>query len=111
MDAQTMVVTTDKVNLRAAPDKDSQRIEWLNKGDVVTVRMAYDNGWDFVAHGTKQGYVMARFLEATEDIPVEPSEPAPSPDSAEWLQKALEANEQERQALTMLQQLLTGAVG
>lgn len=111
MEAQTMIVTTDKVNLRAAPDKDSQRIEWLNKGDVVTVKLAYDNGWDFVAHGTKQGYVMARFLEASEDIPVEPIEPAPSPDAAEWLQKALEANEQERQALTMLQQLLTGAVG
>ena len=111
MDAQTMVVTTDKVNLRAAPDKDSQRIEWLNKGDVVTVKLAYDNGWDFVAHGTKQGYVMARFLEASEDIPVVPSEPAPSPDAAEWLQKALEANEQERKALTMLQQILTGSVG
>lgn len=106
MDAQTMVVTTDKVNLRAAPDKDSQRIEWLNKGDVVTVKLAYDNGWDFVAHETKQGYVMARFLETSEDMPiVPPSAPSDATDIVDketigdFVLKALTANAEERAAL------------
>lgn len=106
MDAQTMIVTTDKVNLRAAPDKDSQRIEWLNKGDVVTVKLAYDNGWDFVAHGTKQGYVMARFLETSEDMPiVPPNAPSDAPGIVDketigdFVLKALTANAEERAAL------------
>lgn len=106
MDAQTMIVTTDKVNLRAAPDKDSQRIEWLNKGDVVTVKLAYDNGWDFVAHETKQGYVMARFLETSEDMPiVPPNAPSDATDIVDketigdFVLKALTANAEERAAL------------
>jgi hypothetical protein len=118
MDAQTMVVTTDKVNLRAAPDKDSQRIEWLNKGDVVTVRMAYDNGWDFVAHGTKQGYVMARFLEASEDIPVvPPNAPSEATDIedkealGQWVLKALTANAEEREALIEIANRIGVAAG
>lgn len=118
MDAQTMVVTTDKVNLRAAPDKDSQRIEWLNKGDVVTVKLAYDNGWDFVAHGTRQGYVMARFLEASEDIPVTPpSAPSDAPDIVDketigdWVLKALTANSEERAALIEIANRIGVAAG
>lgn len=118
MDAQTMIVTTDKVNLRAAPDKDSARVEWLNKGDVVTVRIAYDNGWDFVAHGTKQGYVMARFLEATEDIPVTPpNAPSEAPDIedkealGQWVLKALTANAEEREALIEIANRIGVAAG
>ena len=118
MDAQTMVVTTDKVNLRAAPDKDSARVEWLNKGDVVTVKLAYDNGWDFVAHGNKQGYVMARFLEASEDIPVAPpSTPSDATDIVDketigdWVLKALTANAEEREALIEIANRIGVAAG
>ena len=118
MDAQTMIVTTDKVNLRAAPDKDSARVEWLDKGDVVTVRMAYDNGWDFVAHGTKQGYVMSRFLEASEDMPiVPPSTPSEALDIVdketlgEWVLKALTANSEEKAALIEIANRIGVAAG
>ena len=118
MDAQTMIVTTDKVNLRAAPDKDSARVEWLNKGDVVTVRLAYDNGWDFVAHGTKQGYVMARYLEDADDIPVVPSStPSDATDIVdkdtlgEWVLKALTANSDERTALIEIANRIGVAAG
>ena len=118
MDAQTMIVTTDKVNLRAAPDKDSARVEGLNKGDVVTVKLAYDNGWDFVAHGTKQGYVMARFLEASEDMPiVPPNASSDAPDIVdketigEWVLKALTANSEERAALIEIANRIGVAAG
>jgi len=111
------VVKTDKVNLRAAPDKESARVDWLNKGDVVSIAFDYHNGWVFVVHGSKSGYVMDKFLDPAEaEIkPVEPSENQSivqdEDEATAWLYKALKANEEEREALTMLQQLLTGAVG
>ena len=118
--ADKMVVNTDKVNLRAAPDKDAARVEWLNKGDIVTLGIAYPDGWDYVTHERKSGYVVDKFLDPAEaEIkPVEPSDnqydESTSPDEnavTEWLYKALKANAEEREALTMLQQFLTGAVG
>ena len=118
--ADKMVVNTDKVNLRAAPDKDAARVEWLNKGDIVTLGIAYPDGWDYVTHGRKSGYVMAKFLDPV-DADIKPAEPSVNQDdesiapdenaATDWLYRALKANEEEREALTMLQQLLTGAVG
>lgn len=100
------------VNLRAAPDTNAARVEKLYPGDAVTVKMTYDNGWSLVRHGGRQGYVMSKYLV---EEPAAPGSSLEIPDGlgelAAWLQKALEANEQERQALTMMQQQLTGAVG
>lgn len=115
-----MVVNADKVNMRAAPDVNSARIEYLNKGDTVHVSFNYHNGWLYVVHGSKSGYVMEKYLDPVEaEIkPVEPSDNqddesiAQNDDEATaWLYKALQANEEEHDALIMLQQILTGAVG
>jgi hypothetical protein len=111
MTEQTMIVTTNKVNLRAAPEKDAARVEWLNAGDVVKVRMIYDNGWDYVQHGEKSGYVMARYLQAAEDAQDGPAMPDAPDEARVWLDKALAFNEQEHAALVELQRILTGAVG
>lgn len=113
-----MVVNADKVNLRAAPDVNAARVEYLNKGDIVTLGIAYPDGWDYVTHERKSGYVMAKYLDPIEadadadDPPGTPPDDLPGSDDVQvWLYKAMQANEEEREALTMLQQLLTGAVG
>lgn len=118
--ADKMVVNTDKVNLRAAPDKDAARVEYLNKGDIVTLGIAYPDGWDYVTHERKSGYVMAKYLDPV-DAEIKPVEPSDSLDdesivqnddeATKWLYKALKANEEEHEALIMLQQIMTGAVG
>lgn len=116
MNAQQMTVTANQVNLRAGPDKASARVEWLSKGDIVTA-LPFDNlptDWAYVQHGAKQGYVMARYLQAAEDAPEAPAAPAmPTAmnEAAAWLQKALAANEEEHDALVEMQKLITGAVG
>lgn len=115
MQEQKMVVTANKVNLRAGPSGGGARIEYLNKGDIVSLKR-FENlpsGWSFVSHNGKQGYVMSRYLETMEDAD-EQADTVTQPDTDElkkWLQTAMEANEQERKALVMLQQLIAGAVG
>lgn len=99
---ETMTVNTDKVNMRTAPDISAPRVEYLNKGDTVTLVIACENGWDYVTHGHKSGYVMSQFLD-----PVNPAQP-PADDITSWLNKAIQTNEETRQALIMLRQLLTG---
>lgn len=113
-----MVVNADKVNLRAAPDVNAARVEYLNKGDIVTIGMVYPTGWGYVTHERKSGYVMAKYLDPIEadadadDPPDTPPDDLPGSDDVQvWLYKAMQANEAEREALVMLQQLLTGAVG
>lgn len=119
-DENKRVVNADKVNLRAAPDTNAARVEYLNTGDIVTVGIEYGTGWDYVTHDKKSGYVKAEYLSPINGD-LSPSEPPVIEDKdsiTQWLCKAMEANERarndletEREALTMLQQLLTGAVG
>lgn len=107
------VVTANKVNMRAAPDKKAERVEYLNTGDIVTVGIEYGNGWDYVVHGKKSGYVMAEYLRPVdgENKPVEPPVISSNEDIVKLICEALEANKIENEKLVKLQELLTNGVG
>jgi len=116
--ADKMMVNTDKVNLRAAPDKAAARIEYLNKGDIVTLGIAYPDGWDYVTHERKSGYVMAAYLDPLdagndpEELPgVVDTAPPCDADIMELLNNAMQANIAEHDALVMIMERLTGAFG
>lgn len=94
-----------KLNLRAKPDTNSARVAQIPDGAIVTVD-EYGDKWCRIEYNGKQGYAVTQFL-----APVDGAVPTVDDDVAKWLCTALEANEQERKALTMLQQLLTGAAG
>lgn len=94
-----------KLNLRAKPDTNSTRVAQIPDGAIVTVD-EYGDKWCRVEYNGKVGYAVTQFL-----APVDEAAPTVDDEVAKWLYSALEANEQERKALTMLQQLLTGAVG
>lgn len=121
-------VTANDVNLRVAKDKGADRVEYLNRGDVVELGIDYGDGWAYVVHGRKSGYVRKEYLEQMEGTaevePLPVQEPAqacmPAVDEAtvQLLYDAMAANEKLRedaeaewQALLKLQQALTGAVG
>jgi hypothetical protein len=95
-----------KLNLREKPDTHSNRITQIPDGAIVTVD-EYGDKWCRVEYNGKQGYAVTQFLAPVDEAPA----PTADDDVAKWLFTALEANEKERYALTMLQQLLTGAVG
>jgi hypothetical protein len=95
-----------KLNLREKPDTHSNRIAQIPDGAIVTVD-EYGDKWCRVEYNGKQGYAVTQFLAPVDEAPA----PTADDDVAKWLFTALEANEKERYALTMLQQLLTGAVG
>lgn len=95
-----------KLNLREKPDTHSNRIAQIPDGAIVTVD-EYGDKWCRVEYNGKVGYAVTQFLAPVDEAP------APTVDDGivKWVYEALEANEKERYALTMLQQLLTGAVG
>ena len=95
-----------KLNLREKPDTHSNRIAQIPDGAIVTVD-EYGDKWCRVEYNGKVGYAVTQFLAPVDDAPA----PTVDDDVAKWVFTALEANEKERYALTMLQQLLTGAVG
>lgn len=99
-------VSGGKLNMREKPDKSAKLIMKIPDGATVTID-SYGDTWCHVVYNGKEGYVMTKYLEEVNDS----SSGATQDDLVNWLQKALEANESERQALTMMQQLLTGAVG
>lgn len=115
---KTMIVIGEGyVNLRSGPDQSDSRIEKLYPGDVVTLLKDYGNGWSFVQHGKRQGYVMTEFLQDSSITPDEPVsiEETAAPENTDevlgYLFEAIEANEKAREALEKLQQALTGSVG
>jgi len=95
-----------KLNLREKPDTHSNRIAQIPDGAIVTVD-EYGDKWCRVEYNGKVGYAVTQFLAPVDEA----TAPTADDDVAKWLFTALEANEKERYALTMLQQLLTGAVG
>lgn len=95
-----------KLNLREKPDTHSNRIAQIPDGAIVTVD-EYGDKWCHVEYNGKVGYAVTQFLAPVDEAPT----PSADDDVAKWVYEALEANEKERYALTMLQQLLTGAVG
>lgn len=95
-----------KLNLREKPDTHSNRIAQIPDGAIVTVD-EYGDKWCRVEYNGKVGYAVTQFLAPVDEAPA----PTVDDDVAKWVYEALEANEKERYALTMLQQLLTGAVG
>lgn len=95
-----------KLNLRENPDTHSNRIAQIPDGAIVTVD-EYGDKWCRVEYNGKVGYAVTQFLAPVDEAPA----PTVDDDVAKWVYEALEANEKERYALTMLQQLLTGAVG
>ena len=117
-------VTANDVNLRVAKDKGADRVEYLNRGDVVELGIDYGDGWAYVVHGRKSGYVRKEFLQPVDGQVKEGAtcvqQPAATADveTVQLLYEAMAANERTResaeaewQALIKLQQALTGAVG
>lgn len=111
MTNEKMVVNTNNVNLRSGPSGKDPRIKYLQKGDIVTIQQFSDlpAGWSFVHDGKTQGYMMSKYLSPTDEKPAEQS--SDNDEVLQWLSKALEAHEQEGEALEKLQLLLTGALG
>lgn len=105
-DTMQRQVIGGKLNLRENPDTHSNRIAQIPDGAIVTVD-EYGDKWCRVEYNGKQGYAVTQFLAPVDEAPA----PTVDDDVAKWVYEALEANEKERYALTMLQQLLTGAVG
>lgn len=105
-DTMQRQVIGGKLNLREKPDTHSNRIAQIPDGAIVTVD-EYGDKWCRVEYNGKQGYAVTQFLAPVDEAPA----PTVDDDVAKWVYEALEANEKERYALTMLQQLLTGAVG
>lgn len=59
-------VTGGGLNLRAKPDKKSDRICQIPNGSIVTV-FDEDNGWSYVDYDGQSGYVMIAFLQPVSD--------------------------------------------
>ena len=120
MQNKMMVVIGDGyVNLRSGPDQSDSRIEKLYPGDVVTLLKDYGNGWSFVQHCKRQGYVMTEFLQDSSITPEaqEASETPAAPDAPldgdalPLLYQAIELSDRQRELLEQLQIKLTGSVG
>lgn len=105
-DTMQKQVIGGKLNMRKEPDDNAKRIVQIPDGAIVTIDN-YGDKWCHVIYEDKEGYVMTRFLAPVDEAPA----PTVDDDVAKWVYEALEANEKERYALTVLQQLLTGAVG
>ena len=66
-EAQYMRVAIDEqsqVNMRAAPAMDAEIIAMLPDGAEVEV-LAEEDGWAYVAHGGREGYILGGFSDVT----------------------------------------------
>lgn len=95
-----------RLNMRKEPDENAKRIVQIPDGAIVTIDN-YGDKWCHVIYEDKEGYVMTKFLTPVEDT----TAPTVDDELAQYLYKAIEANEEERKYLCMLQEKLTGAVG
>jgi len=73
-DRQTTFITTARVNLRQAPNTDSNRIALVGLNHRVEVLNFRDGVWFHVSYNGQQGYMYAEFLRelAQEEAPPEP---------------------------------------
>lgn len=62
--AASGVITGDMVNLRTGPGLGYSRIQYLYKGNAVTVN-GETNGWVSVSYGGKDGYVYSDYVTVT----------------------------------------------
>lgn len=112
---QEMIVVAKSgktVNMRQGPGTGNPVICKVPIGSHV-MRITDTDGWSFIRLivDGRTGYMKDKYLEPVPDPAPQPITPAYPAELIAWLEKALDANAQEKAALEQMQAIITGGVG